>query len=688
MKRWPLKETYFWETAPFFRLLLPLIAGITFYSIAALHNNVVAGAALITILICVVTGSIKNRNTFTQSLYFISLQLALVCFGWLLSFSNDVTQKPDFFGNHFGKGKYFIARITQTPAAKPRTYKIPVQVLNAIDSNSDIKVEGKAVVYVYKNEDSFTYQRGDTILVSDEWQPIKNAGNPCEFDYAQYAARNNIYYQQFVPANKILLLSKGNDNSSFIDKVHDYCMQQLAIYLPDRKTLGLMQAMLIGDEINLDSETRQSYSETGIVHIIAISGSHITFFFVLISFLLAWIRNKKYHWLKYLLALPLIWFYVLMAGAAPSAVRAAVMFTVLSVGFALQKQPNSLNQLFATAFILLCVEPMWLYSIGFQLSFLAVLSLILFYSRIYQLFSLKNKLLRGAWAAISASLAAELLVAPLVVYYFHLFPLWFVVANLAAYMFMGVVLVAGILIIVFSPVNIIAQVLGTITIFIVSLFNKLVVFFQVNNPRSFSFLHITGFDLMLLYLLIAAIAIFLAHRKGYSIWIASTAALVLATSLLIQSYQASQQKRLVVYNINHVSYAELIDGKYYTPLTNDSVSPTQLNYCVKPAHIQWHAWRQNLQMERQAIYTIGRSTLAISDSIPTAMVSAANYVVIGYPYKAGAVEALQSAYHPEKLVFTSNLSRKQLATWLQACKTAKVPAHAVANDGAFILSAR
>ena len=688
MKRWPLKETYFWETAPFFRLLLPLIAGIALYSIAAIQNNVVITVGVITALICVVTGVIKNRSALTQALYFIALHLTLACFGWLLSFSNDVTQQQDFFGKHIGKGKYFIALITQTPAEKPRTYKIPVQLLNAVDSNSNIEVEGKAVVYVYKNEDSLTYQRGDTILIRDEWQPIRNAGNPYEFDYAQYAARNNIYYQQFIPANKILLLGKSSDNNSFINTVHDYCMQQLAKYLPDRKTLGLMQAMLIGDEINLDNETRQSYSETGIVHIIAISGSHITFFFVLISFLLACIKNKKYHWLKYLLALPLIWFYVLMAGAAPSAVRAAVMFTILSVGFALQKQPNSLNQLFATAFILLCIEPMWLYSIGFQLSFLAVLSLILFYSRIYHLLIPKNKLLRGAWAAISASLAAELLVAPLVMYYFHLFPLWFVVANLAAYVFMGVVLVAGILIIVFSPIGIIAQWLGSVTIFIVSVFNKLVVFFQVNNPRSLSYLHITGFNLTFLYLQIAAIAIFLIHRKGYSIWMASISGAILTASLLIPLHQASQQKRLVVYNINHTSYVELINDKYYTRLTNDSVNPIQFNYCVKQAHIQWHAWREHIQAQRQHIYTIGKSTVAISDSLPTTTASAANYVVIGYPYKTGTIEALQLAYHPEKLVFTSNLSRKQLAIWLDACKTAKMPAHAVANEGAFILSAR
>lgn len=687
MKRWPLKETYFWETAPFFRLLLPLIAGIALYSIAAIQHNVVIAIGVAAASVCVFTELIKNRK-FTGLIYFFSLQLALVCCGWLLSFSNDINQKPDFFGKHIGKGKYFVARITQTPAEKPRTYKLSVRVLNAVDSSRDIKVKGNAIVYVYKNEDSLTYHRGDTILISDKWEPIKSAGNPYEFNYAQYAARNNIYYQQFVPANKILLLGRANGNSSLIDKVHDYCMQQLATYLPDRKALGLMQAMLIGDEINLDSDTRQSYSETGIVHIIAISGSHITFFFVLISFLLSWIKNRKYHWLKYLLALPLIWFYVMMAGAAPSAVRAAVMFTILSVGFALQKQPNPLNQLFAAAFILLCVEPMWLYSTGFQLSFLAVLSLILFYNRIYHLLDLKNKLLRGAWAAISASLAAELLVAPLVIYYFHLFPLWFVIANLAAYLFMGVVLVLGILIIVFSPVGVIAKCLGAVTMFIVGLFNNLVVFFQANNPPSFSFLHITGFDLVLLYLLIAAIAIFLIYRKGYSMWIASTIVAILATSLLVQSYQAGKQKRFIVYNINHTAYIELIDGKYYTPLTNDSVKPAQFNYCVKPAHIQWHSWRQKVKIIQPQRYVIGKSTIAVLDSMPNAAISYANYVVIGYPYKLGAVEALQIACHPGELVFTSNLSRKQLATWLDACKAAKIPAHAVANDGAFILSAR
>ncbi|RYF91915.1 MAG: ComEC family competence protein [Chitinophagaceae bacterium] len=687
MKRWPLKDTFFWESAPFFRLLLPLIVGVAFYGHINVPVNGILTIGLSTAGIYIATGLVKTRGVVIQCLYLLSLQLLFICAGWLLSYANDDTQQSAFFGKHLSEHKYFEAIVTETPAEKPRTYKVTVEIVGIVDSNGSQPASGKGLVYVYKNEDSFSLKRGDTVLLTDAWQPIKNAGNPYEFDYAQYAARNNIHYQQFIPIEKIKLIGRSG-KINIIDRVHNACMVQLAKYLPDRKTLGLMQAMLIGDEVNLDNDTRQSYSETGIVHIIAISGSHITFFFVLISFCLGWIRNKKYHWLKYLLALPLIWFYVLMAGAAPSAVRAAVMFSLLAIGFALQKQPNSLNQLFATAFILLCIEPMWLYSIGFQLSFLAVLSLVLFYRHIYNWLPTSNKIVKAIWSAIAASLAAELLVAPLVVYYFHLFPLWFIVANLAAWLFMGMVLVAGILVIVCSAFPLLAKFLGSITILLVTWFNKLVVFFQTYNPRSFSFLNVSNYELLLIYFIITTFAVFLLKKQRVLQFISIAGLIALFVLLGFNWHKASQQKRIVVYNIGYKTYIELIEGKYHIPLTNDTLAQSQYNYCVKPAHIQWHAWKQKPRFQHSNYYKIGNASITIAESSPIdSAFTNVTYLVITHPYQRDELKAIQDAYHPQKLIISSNLSRRQTATWINACKQAEMPVHAVANGGAFILSA-
>src|SRR5690606_16379397 len=164
---------------------------------------------------------------------------------------------------------------------------------------------------------------------------------------------------------------------SLTDKTHARAMHILDHYIKDTATLGLIQAMLLGDEMNFDPELRQSYVETGIIHIVAISGSHVMVFFGIISFLFFWLKSPRYEFIKYLISVPLVCFYVAVAGAPTSAVRAAIMFSFIALGLLIQKERQPLNQLFATAFFMLLYEPMWFFAVGFQLSFAAVLSLII-----------------------------------------------------------------------------------------------------------------------------------------------------------------------------------------------------------------------------------------------------------------------------------------------------------------------
>src|SRR5690606_12025703 len=191
-----------------------------------------------------------------------------------------------------------------------------------------------------------------------------------------------------------------------------------------------------------------------------------------------------YRWVKYMAALPLIWIYVIVAGAPTSAVRAATMFSLLGIGFALQKNPNGVNQLLATAFVLLCVQPFWLYDVGFQLSFTAVLSIFLFYKWVYRWYSPVNKIARSLWAAVAVSIAAEVLVAPLVVYYFHLFPLQFIVANVLAYLFMSILLIGGMVLIAVSPFYAIAHFVAAILTTVTTWFNNAIYLLQNLNFDS------------------------------------------------------------------------------------------------------------------------------------------------------------------------------------------------------------
>lgn len=686
MKKWPTHEAYIWERVPFLRLLLPLVAGILGYRyFSGFDLSAVLAITFISAALFSVFAFTKSTKQPVQYLRFASLHIALTAAALTLCYFNDIRNDKCWFANE--QAKAFVARIVNTPVEKEKTWKLEVEVLRTIDGSTVKASEGKAFVYVYKDEQALSIHQGDTIMLPDKWQLIKRSGNPFEFDYAAYCNRNNIYYQQFLASNEIALFAKTlPENLPFIQRLHNWSVAAIARYIKDKKVLGLMQAMLVGEEANMDADLRQAYSETGIIHIVAISGSHISFFFLLITFLLGWIKHKKWQWVKYVAAIPLVWVYVMMSGAPPSAVRAALMFSILGIGFAFDKSSHSLNHLLATAFILFCAEPMWLYAIGFQLSFVAVLSLILFYRPLYKVYVPVNIVLRRLWQVVVASIAAELLVAPLVVYYFHLFPLQFIVANVIAYLFMGFALIGGVLLVALSAVTPIATLLAHVTEGLVSVFNKLVYWLQNANPRAFNFLQIDGVELVLLYVVVGGIGYYLLQKNKRGLYTGLAAMMVLLALLNIDEWKALHQHNLVVYNINKINHIELIDGKKHWVINTDTnIDDRTKNYVLKPAHCGYGVWNDRRYKNDRLFVVRGKKILVLDAMVLGDSKLPVDYVVINFAARPEDIAQVQAMCSPVQIVLGNNISRTKQEAIATNALTKGINIWAVSRNGAFIL---
>ena len=688
MKRWPLNKAYFWETAPFFRALLPLVLGIICYYSGWFAASdtcafiITCGAFLLYLCLTFT----KKSNSLFSIPVFLLLNIIIFFSGSIISYYNDVQHDKTWFGHNINPQNVYLCRITDAPSEKEHSWKVPVSIISVIENGKIIPASGKAFLYLYKDNGAMLLHKEDSILVPGKWQTIKNAGNPFEFDYAAFCKRNNIYYQQSCSLNDIRLYATNDPTSTgFIDKAHNWCMQQLDRYISDPKTKGLMQAMLLGDEVNLDEDLRQSYSDTGIVHIIAISGSHVTIVFFVITWLLWWLKDKKYLWVKYAVALPLVWLYVLMAGASPSAIRAALMFSLLAFSIMFQKNTNNLNQLFAAAFLLLCVQPAWLFSTGFQLSFVAVLSIILFYKRIYKWLSPENKIAKILWASVAASIAVEILIAPLVIYYFHSFPLLFIVVNVIGYLFMGLALILGISIITLSFIPPVAQFIGSCTVWIVTFFNKIVVWLQTFNPASFHFLILKNIELLLVYLIVCGIALFLIGKKKTALFAGLIAAVFLMTSFCNDEWVNLHQQRLVIYNTPKACQIELINGKTYTILNTDTAAVKKIVYTVNPAHINWGAWQEHKTASTEIVDLNGKTLLLLDHDIDTTTHFPVNYLFINNAKETDPVK-LQKIFSPSLIIIGNNYPRLQADKFIKACRRNGIAIHDIANDGAFILN--
>jgi len=643
------------------------------------------------IIICIafllyLTITISQKSGRSFSVFSFLLLNAIMFFsGYIISYSDDVQNNVTWFGKNINTRNAYLARVTDAPSEKERSWKVAVNMISMVGNGKIQTATGKAFIYLYKDGPMLLH-KGDSILVPGKWQLIKNAGNPFEFNYAEYCRRNNIYYEQSCSPNNIRLYAAADPaTTSFVDKAHNWCMQQLDNYITDAKTKGLMQAMLLGDEVNLDQDIRQSYSDTGIVHIIAISGSHVTIIFMVISALFWWLKHKKHLWVKYAFALPLVWMYVLMAGASPSAIRAALMFSLLAFSIMFQKNSNNLNLLFAAAFLVLCIQPAWLLSTGFQLSFVAVLSIILFYKRVYSWFSPSHKIIKFIWASAAASIAVEILIAPLVIYYFHSFPLLFIIVNVLAYLFMGVVLILGIAIIALSFAPPVAQVIGICTVWIVTFFNKIVIWMQAIDPASFHFLVLKNVELLLTYIVITGIALFLIKRQKAALFTALATACVLLISFCNDEWINLHRRLLVVYNTEKNNQAELINDKTYSVLNTDTSVTKKIAYAVNPAHTNFAAWREEKISPTEIVDLNGETMLFLNHSIEGPARFPVNYLFINDPKENDPVK-LQKIFSPSMIILGNNYPRHQADKFVSLCARNNIKVHVMSGDGAFILN--
>ncbi len=321
-------------------------------------------------------------------------------------------------------------------------------------------------VLVYFNNDGVSGQvTGSSWIITDKiLQPIENFKS-LDFDYKKFCRLRHIYSQLYLKENEYSIVPYTGTKSalSVLDSLRKKILVVIKKYVPSKSENGLLEALMVGFTDDLDPVLLKSYADTGVIHIIAISGLHLALicqFLQIILFQKG--KNKSGRWIKLFVMISCLWGYSLLSGASPSVIRAAGMFSLSLFAKNIFRETTLYNILAASAFLLLCYDPFWIFDTGFQLSYAAVLSLGLFAKPIRDFLPLQNKMLNGLWNATSVSIAAQILTTPISIYYFNRFPTYFLVANLLAVPLSSLILAGGILLCVCYPIHPLAQYVGWI----------------------------------------------------------------------------------------------------------------------------------------------------------------------------------------------------------------------------------
>lgn len=424
--------------------------------------------------------------------------------GYWATVRKDLTIQQNGFGKNKDSTTNMLLLLDDNPVPKTRSYLATAHIIATLQNHQYKSSSGKILLRIDSSiQNRRHFLTNDTLIVQTRIRPIRNMPGS-SFDLVTYYKHLQIYHQAYIGTSSLVAYRRNTTQSigHFLQQSRNWILATLRTNLYEKDNLALADALLIGYKDDLDKNLENAYRDAGIVHIIAISGMHLILLYKLLEFTgLLFSKSLTAQKVTKMLSLVVIWLFAFLSGAGPSVIRAAVMLSFIVIGELLYRNNNSLNSLTASAFILLLLRPEWIWNVGFWLSYMAVLGILLFYKPILQFPDFDNPLIRKIWEGIAITLAAQLLTLPILMYCFEKVPLYFLFTNLLMVPLSSMILYLIILLLVVNGIPFVTHIVGKATAFLIGLMNGF-----VRNVAEYPLVNISvsiGFvQMMVLYAVI------------------------------------------------------------------------------------------------------------------------------------------------------------------------------------------
>ena len=594
-----------WNDAPAVRLLLPLITGIM-GAVSLLHfvfqplvfyphyRFIVAYLMLSLALLCAVL-LLLNRLASVVTGYrlrFVAgtvVQLQMFIIGWLLVFVHTSVFDRSHLIHVRSEECLYTARITEPPVRKEKTTMAVAELLLKQGEKEQV-VSGLVMLQMRTDSNSAKVNYGSELLFHTLPELLGGPKNPYQFDYAQYQRFHNIYFRVFLKENawRIVAQNKGNRLLAGIYDLRDFFLSLIEQHVKTKDELAVASAIMLGYRDYMNADIVQAYASSGALHVLSVSGLHVGVLFLALQFIFSWMdKYRKLKWVKVMLVLSVMFFYAVLTGLSPSVLRAVVMFTFFVIAKAINRDNNMYNVLGVSCLLLLFWNPYLITEVGFKLSYLAVLGIVVLYPIFQPLLTFKNKLLKGAWSITCLSIAAQIATFPISLYYFHQFPNLFLISNLIIIPASDFVLYLGMLICVTFKIPIVFDVVGWLFNFLLVWINKFVYFIDSLPFALIEEIQVTQTEMYLIYVAIALAMLYYFSPKGkYGVWLL-TVFMVYAFVRTLRLLQNENQTQIVCYSVpKHSALSFIQNTTAYTTID----SSLQMNESSMLFHIKHHWW--------------------------------------------------------------------------------------------------
>ncbi|MCB2196813.1 MAG: ComEC family competence protein [Bacteroidetes bacterium] len=683
----------FLHQTPFFRLLVPFILGIVFqikFSFWAKYNLIFLSGLLIVILIFAAFR--LTRHFSFNKIWGVLISLFLFVLGIQLVIFKQ--QKENYFEE---KEHTFIATLTESPTEKENSVKAVLKVKSIKDSAIWKTTNSLLICYFEKDSATLNLSLGDQIIANAYINEIKHTGNPYAFNYKRYLSFKEIYNQSYIEKEKFRVIAKNK--GSKLKLLSNKTRQQLLKIYEQNNIQGdefaVLSALTLGYKDELTPELKESFSTSGAMHILAVSGLHVGIIYIILCKLLFFLEKNRYgKVLRSLITISMLFFYAFLTGLSDSVMRATIMFSFISFGNVFTRQMNIYNSIAASAFILLLYNPYSVMSVGFQLSYAAVLSIVFFQPKIYSLLNFNKKIPDYIWQLVSVAIAAQIGTFPITVHYFNQFPAYFIVTNIIIIPLATLVIYGALILFIFSFSKMISSIIAKLINFFLIALNSSINFIENLPGSNISGLLVDKTEVFILLAFILTLSFFILSKRTQHLYL--TILFFIGFTLYNITLQEvnSRKSMFIVHHTPKMSAIQLISHSKAFFLHNHQVAEDDNNIRFNILPVREHLHIDNQYVTEKLLwkpinyFSLNNQRFVQIKDIYFLQYKPVNklktdYIILSENIKVSIPELL-NYFEFERIIFDTSNSYYTINRWEKECTENKIEYINVINDGAYI----
>ncbi len=634
-----------------------------------------------TCFVTVLLGFLSVKQDF-QSVYF-GASLFVLAIG--IGASNQVVHTAKLQKNHYvnivSKSKK-QATFEMVVTEKLKTTSFSRRFIAKVTRVNLITSSGKVLLNIPDAGVFDALKIGSIVRVNGSIVTNQKSKNPFQFDYGLYLENQQIYAQLFCkPGTLKVSQLVYKDLWYYASEFRTKIIQNLNKEKFGKNELSVIMALLLGQQQDIDSDIIKDYQYAGAVHVLSVSGLHVGFILLFVTFLMKPIPNSsKGLLLKLIITLLSLWSFGFVAGLAPSVLRSVTMFSFVAVGLFLKRSINIYHTLLVSLLLILLVQPAFLFDVGFQLSYISLFFIVWLQPLLSVVYAPSNKVLSYIWNLLTVSFAAQIGALPLSIYYFHQFPGLFFITNLVILPFMGILLAVGVFVLLLASFGYVPHLPMKLLEWGIFILNKIINW--IASFQSFIVQNISFNSMMLWtsYFMIITFFVWIQKPKFYKLILALLGVLSFQLACLETKYYCQKQNELIVFHVKKQSLVAARQGQKTTVYTSDTLNQKKKNSLLLNYTVGNFSTVTTVKPLPRLLY-FNKKKILLLDSLalyPTSI--SPDVVLITHSPKLNLQRFLLTC-HPKLIIADGSNFKSFVANWKATCLQNEIPFHATAEKG-------